>query len=240
MVRAILTFHSIDDSGSLLSYGARAFESLLAALHRADIPVRGLDELLRPTTRRGVALTFDDGLRSVFTHGLPLLQAFAAPAHLFLTTQAVGADNRWHGQPAAAPTFPMVDWRQVEALHAAGVAIESHTGHHPDLRGLDDAAVVAECARADDAIERRLGRRPRYFAYPYGHHDARVRRLLVGRYGACVTTDLRYLGGRDDLAALPRLDSYYLRTPWTYRDLGSPRTRAYLAARHGLRRLRGA
>src|SRR6516164_7287159 len=60
VMRAILTFHSIDDSGSVLSYPPRTFERLLLALQHSGIPLLDLDTLLRAETKTGVALTFDD------------------------------------------------------------------------------------------------------------------------------------------------------------------------------------
>src|SRR6202051_3716135 len=94
-MRAILVFHSIDDSGSVLSYPAKTLDGLLEALERSHIPVMDLDTLLRPATQCGVALTFDDGIRSVFTDALPILRSRCVPAHLFLTTGYVGLTNRW-------------------------------------------------------------------------------------------------------------------------------------------------
>src|SRR5262245_11584446 len=64
VVRAVLTFHSIDDSGSILSYPPKTFGKLLDALKRCDIPILDLSALMQPYTPRGVALTFDDGMRS--------------------------------------------------------------------------------------------------------------------------------------------------------------------------------
>src|SRR5258707_8203499 len=101
IVRAILTFHSIDDTGSVLSYSLKTLDRLLLALQRSGIPLLDLDTLLRPQTKTGVALTFDDGMRSVFTEALPILGNHSAPAHLFLTTGGVGMTNRWPSQPAA-------------------------------------------------------------------------------------------------------------------------------------------
>src|SRR3984893_14381933 len=101
-VRALLTFHSIDDSGSSLSYPPKTFLRLLNALDRCDIPVLDLDTLLRPDTVCGVALTFDDGIRTVFIEALPILRSYSVPAHLFLTTGFVGLTNRWPSQPASA------------------------------------------------------------------------------------------------------------------------------------------
>lgn len=239
-VRAILTFHSIDDSGSVLSFPAAKLEALLACLERASMPVMDLDALLAPGTRRGVALTFDDGMRSVHANALPVLRDHAVASHLFLATGAVGRDNRWPGQPEWSPSFEMLGWDEIEALHAAGMRFESHTHAHPDLRALDEAAMALECDRADEAIERRLGRRPAYFAYPYGRFDDRARAFARRRYRASVTTVLRELEGGEDPAALPRIDTYYLRPSWMHRRLDSPLPRAWLAFRGVLRRLRGS
>jgi peptidoglycan/xylan/chitin deacetylase (PgdA/CDA1 family) len=132
----------------------------------------------------------------------------------------------------------MLRWSEVEALQRAGMRIESHTASHPDLRHLSDAAVRAECESADETIESRLGSRPRYFAYPYGHNNAWVRGFIRHRYQGSVTVDLRMLESDEDTAALPRLDAYYLRHEIIFGDLRSSRTRAFLAFRRALRTLR--
>ena len=239
-MRAILTFHSIDDTGSVLSYPPNTFDKLLLALQRSAIPVLDLDALLRPETKTGVALTFDDGMRSVFTEALPILRSHSAPAHLFLTTDVVGMTNRWPSQPPAAPLFKMLHWREVEALQGAGMHIEAHTASHPDLRRLSDDALWAECDRADEIIASMIGARPRYFAYPYGFNDTRVRSFTRKRYVGCVTTDLRVLQEKEDWAALPRLEAYYLRHGIFFRDLQSPATLAYITLRRVLRQCRSS
>jgi peptidoglycan/xylan/chitin deacetylase (PgdA/CDA1 family) len=239
-MRAILTFHSIDDSGTVLSFPPRTFAKLLQAMRQTRLPVCDLDTLLAPETQHGVALTFDDGMRSVFTHALPILRDHAVPAHLFLTTGAVGGRNRWSTQPAQAPSFDMLNWDEIEKLQQAGLRIESHTHSHPDLRDLDDRSIAAECSEADHIIEGRLGRRPQYFAYPYGYRSARALDYARGHYRASVTTELREIKGTEDPAALPRLDSYYLRAPWVFRRLDAALPRSYLALRGAVRRLRGS
>lgn len=238
-MRAIITFHSIDPSGSVLSFPASSLRGLLLGLAEANLPVCDLDTLLNPGTARGVALTFDDGFESVFSGALPVLQDFGVRAHLFLTTSVVGATNRWRGQASSIPRFKMLSWAQVETCHRAGVRVESHTANHPDMRKLSDSELLEECERADDAIERYLGRRPAFFAYPFGYSDERVRNFARRAYQASVTTELRPLRDQEDLAALPRLDSYYLRIPRLYRRLECATTRAYLYLRYAIRELRG-
>jgi peptidoglycan/xylan/chitin deacetylase (PgdA/CDA1 family) len=238
-MKAILTFHSIDDSGSVLSYPAKSFASLLEALSKSGMPVVTLDELLRAETRQGISLTFDDGMRSLFSTALPILQDYAFPAHLYLTTGSVAKTNRWPTQPDAAPGFDMLSWDEIEKCHAGGVQIEAHTHTHPDMRELDNAQMQQECDTADALIETRLGRRPRYFAYPYGYKNDSVSDFVRSRYAATVTTQLSCLGRNDDTANLPRLDSYYLRAPWIQQNLASPLSRAYLSLRSVMRTVRG-
>jgi peptidoglycan/xylan/chitin deacetylase (PgdA/CDA1 family) len=237
-MRAILTFHSIDDSGSVLSYPPTTFERLLLALQHSGIPLLDLDTLLRPETKTGVALTFDDGMRSVFTKALPILRGHAAPAHLFLTTGVVGSTNCWPTQPPTAPLFEMLRWREIEALHDAGIHVEAHTAHHHDFRQLSDDGLRAECDQADETITSMLGKRPRYFAYPYGFNDARLRSFARKRYIGSVTTDLRILRAKEDPAALPRLESYYFRKEFLFSNLQSSATLAYIALRRVFRQFK--
>ena len=238
-MRAVLTFHSIDDLPGPLSFSAAGLESLLDALDEAGLPVLGLDELLGQPQAHGVALTFDDGIATVFSAAMPILASRRAPAHVFVITRQVGSDNRWDGQPANATPFRLMDWGELERLQVSGFKIEAHTASHPDLRLLSDREIEAETEEADAAIEDRLGRRPRYFAYPYGFHDQRVRALASKRYAASVTTKLDYVGQATQLDAVPRLDSHYLRSPKFVRTLPSGRARSYIAFRRAARLLRG-
>ena len=238
-MRAVLTFHSIDGLPGPLSYSASDLEKMLGALDEAKLPIVSLDDLLASPDKDGVALTFDDGISTVFETAMPILRDRQVPAHVFVITKWVGGDNRWPGQPGDATPFKLMDWSQLEAIQSAGFRIEAHTASHPDLRALPDEAIDAEMEEADEVIERRLGRRPQYFAYPYGYHDERVRAIARRRYRAAFTTKLDYLGGNVGLDELPRLDTHYLRSPALTRSLATQPTRAYIAFRRALRRLRG-
>jgi peptidoglycan/xylan/chitin deacetylase (PgdA/CDA1 family) len=238
-MKAIITFHSIDTSGSVLSFPPVAFDRLLDALEESSLPVLPLDELLLKETGRGVAITFDDGIRSVYSKALPVLINHAAPAHLFLATGQVGVQSRWPRQSANTPGFQMLNWDEIEQLHDAGICIDSHTHTHPDMRKLNADEMREECELADELIEKRLGRRPRYFAYPYGYLNKGVSDFARSRYQGAVTTRLRMLGRDEDPAKLPRLDSYYLKHHWLQRNLGTLSAGLYLSIRGALRAIRG-
>ncbi len=238
-MKAIITFHSIDNDSTVLSFSPRLFSQMVDSLIAQEIPVLTLDELLGAGCSRGVALTFDDGMASLFGSALPVLRDHSIPAHLFLAASAVAGTNRWPGQPNSAPECKMLNWDQLHALNEAGVCMEGHTYSHIDLRDVGDAAISDEFERCDAIIEKEFGRRPSYFAYPYGFYNRHVRGLAGARYKACVTTKLDYLSEDNDRAALPRLDSYYLQNAFFAKDLFSLKTRKYIAARAVLRKMRG-
>jgi peptidoglycan/xylan/chitin deacetylase (PgdA/CDA1 family) len=239
MMRAIITFHDIGTAPGPLSYPAASLARLITGLRQANLPIVDLPTLLADKDTSAVAFTFDDGMASVASAALPILRDAGVPAHLFLTTAAVGGDNRWPGQPRLPQYSEMLSWAQIEALHAGGVSIDGHTDTHPDLRALGDAAIEDDMAANDALIAARLGRTPSYFAYPYGYHDARVRRVAARRYRASVTTEFDHLRPDSTPDRLPRLDSHYLRHPVVMRNLASPGVGAYLALRGLIRRLRG-
>lgn len=239
-MRAILTFHSIDERDSVLSYSPNHFSLLLQALATQDIRVTDLATVLDPDTQHAVALTFDDGMRSVLQHALPVLRDHGVPAHVFVATRAIDGDGGWPQGGNGMPDYEMLNWDELGQLQDGGIFVESHTHTHPDMRTLTVAQMQDECEQADNLIEQRLGQRPRFFAYPFGYHNPLVRDFARQRYQGTVTTELRPLGRDEDRAALPRLDSYYLRSPWRIRHLDSLPVRGWLALRNQLRTARGS
>jgi peptidoglycan/xylan/chitin deacetylase (PgdA/CDA1 family) len=234
VARAVVTFHSIDDSGSVLSFAPRAFAQLIERFAASATPVVTFEELLRRDD--GITITFDDGMRSVFQHALPVLREHGFPAHIFLTTSRVGQDIGWASQPRR---FDMLDWNQVGQCAQSGLRIECHTVTHPDLRELPAQHIIEECTVADEAIERRTGHKPKLMAYPFGRFNQTVIDAVGSRYTACFTTELAYFRATDDLRCVPRLDSYYLQAPFWNERVFSLRTRSYVALRAALRAARG-
>lgn len=233
-MRAVLTFHSVDNGAGALSYGPTDFEALLVALAAASLPIVDLDTLLAEGTTHGVALTFDDGMRSMLDVAFPILRQHRAPAHLFLCTGAI------EGVATAARGYAMLTWDQIAALAEGGIAIESHTHGHPDLRTLPDAEIDGECATADGIIERHVGRRPRYFAYPFGHANRRIAERIEKLYAAAFTNRLGFLSNHTARSRLPRVDAHYLRGTFARLPLTAPPVRAYLMLRKSLRLMRGS
>ena len=237
-MRAIITFHSIDDSGSILSYSASALHSLIRGLISSNIPIVSLPSLLADTKKTGVSFTFDDGIQNVHTHVLPLIKHYQFPAHLFLTTSTVGNKNSWSTQPTGSPCFQMLTWEQINELAQAGMKIEAHTDTHPWLTKLEDKDIIEECETANVKIEQYIGAKPEFFAYPYGDYDNRVSKVVNTIYTASFTTELAFLSAENNPNQLPRLDSFYLKSPYIHNHLDSSIASCYINSRQKLRQLK--
>jgi len=66
----------------------------------------------------------------------------------------------------------LATWEEARALGGGGMEIGAHTLTHPHLSLLTPERQHAEIAGSIELIERRLGTRPRAFAYPGGDYDA--------------------------------------------------------------------
>ncbi len=71
-------------------------------------------------------------------------------------------------------------WSEIEGLSSCGVTFGSHTLSHSILTGIPLAAAEHEVAVSKRAIERRLRRECRLFAYPNGDWSAEVRAVVAG------------------------------------------------------------
>jgi peptidoglycan/xylan/chitin deacetylase (PgdA/CDA1 family) len=229
---AILMYHSIDESGSVISTSEREFERQMDSIAASKSKVLPLS--LAWKTPGTVAFTFDDGFRNFRAVAAPILERCGFPATVFVVSGFCGRDNQWPGQSAHVPVLPLMDWSEVKEVAERGFEIGAHSIRHPDLRRLSQEEAAAEMAGSVAEIEQRLGRRVTEFAYPYGHlpRSARPKVDL-----ACGTT-LSYARQADDPLNLPRLDACYLRGPVGAGSILSAQASCYFGARGILRNLR--
>jgi peptidoglycan/xylan/chitin deacetylase (PgdA/CDA1 family) len=237
--KAILTYHSIDASGSIISVHPDRFRSHLDILATSGVPVLPLDDLMAPSCTSGVALTFDDGFENFASDAWPLLRQRGLDATLFVASEWVGRDNAWDLADGRIPRLRLLDWSALAAMAAEGLDIGSHSRSHPRLTGLGDADLTSEVEASRDVIGAELGRYPTSFAYPFGDWDARVARSVErAQYRYAVTTELQFVGAESSLFSLPRLDAYYLAKPGVMERWGTSRLRRYMRFRHAARRVR--
>lgn len=140
----------------------------LSGFHRLGIPFEhaavapGLQALLSASAQPGPAATLDALIRRL-PHGELVGLADALEARLGTGERDLPAGTR------------LMSWEQLRELAAAGIEIGGHSMNHAVLANLPLSEARREIAGCRDQILARLGRPPRFFAYPNGYYTPQIR-----------------------------------------------------------------
>jgi peptidoglycan/xylan/chitin deacetylase (PgdA/CDA1 family) len=193
----------------------------------------------KPPSGKVLAVTFDDGYRSVHELGLPILSRLGLPGSVYVPTDFAGTErpmswpgiDQWVGG-RFEPELVAMSWEELAGLAHEGWEIGSHTCSHPRLTGLDGAALDAELRTSREVCEERLGRPCVSLAYPYGDHDARVV-AAAGAAGYRVAGTLPGRFGSPEPLTWPRVGVYFGDDWRRFRIKVSPKVRSFRASRAG-------
>lgn len=240
----ILTYHSIDPSGSVVSVPPALFRSQMASLAAAGWSTLRLAEAVRvlesgrPVPARHLVLTFDDAYRNVYTEAFPVLQLHGFHATVFAISRWMGKTNEWPGHEPPLGVLPLMTWEEAREMQRHGVEVAAHTRTHPDLTQISAAVGADEIVGSKRDIEDRLGTAVETFAYPYGSISPEAVEVVREHFiGAC-TTRLGKPDSDTDLHLLPRIDAYYVRRPSLGLDVPPLLLDGYLSLRQRLRDIR--
>ena len=176
----VLCYHAVSaDWPAQLAVTPERFEQQLRLLVRRGY--RGATFAQALSARKALAVTFDDGMRSVLDRAAPILRTLGLPATVFVPTDLVGGDGpmswpgveRWLGSPHEHELVPL-GWDELRLLRDEGWEIASHTRTHARLIKLGDAELREELEGSRARLEAELGEPCRTLAYPYGEADDRV------------------------------------------------------------------
>jgi peptidoglycan/xylan/chitin deacetylase (PgdA/CDA1 family) len=179
----ILCYHSIDDSGSLLSLREDLFRRQMEFLRARGYTTMALSSLCsallekQPLPSRAVVLTFDDGFRNTHTRVLPTLKRLGLTATVFVVTGHVGGPMNWV-RTADVPDLELASWDEIKEMSEAGLDIQSHSVTHPNLCRLTLEQVRNEVRASKQEIEQRLGQPVTLFSYPYGEFTPQIERVV--------------------------------------------------------------
>lgn len=241
----VLTFHSVDDQSSVISFSPRLFKEGLARLEEHGYQTIDLLEAVGMVQRREMfpercfVITFDDGYRNAYSEAFPVLQQSGMSATVFLTVGESSANGATRLPSLSGRD--MLSWDEIREMHASGsVRFGAHTLTHPDLTKLPAGRVEAEVRDSKSIIEDALSAPVGSFAYPYGRYDGQSREI-ASRHFECACSDrLGLITAKSDAFALERVDSYYLRTDRLFDILLSNSFSRYIWARSVPRRIKRA
>jgi peptidoglycan/xylan/chitin deacetylase (PgdA/CDA1 family) len=181
----VLCYHAVSPTWTapLAVTPAQLRDHITALLARGYAPMTFCDAIAGRRSQRAMAVTFDDGYRSVMTQARPILDELGVPATVFIPTAHIDRPQpmRWSGigqwlDGDHGDELLPLRWSEVAALADAGWEIGSHSRTHSHLPALDDRSLREELDGSRADCVKRLGRPCRSVAYPYGEVDERVAR----------------------------------------------------------------
>jgi peptidoglycan/xylan/chitin deacetylase (PgdA/CDA1 family) len=190
---AVLLLHRVTDQvpEDPLTISTARFRAFCELLCR-DFHVVELAEVFdilrsgRAMPPRTVALTFDDCYRDNIFAARDLAKHHL-PATFFVPTGFVGTD-RVFPWDRHLPQLANLTWDDLQEMILLGHEIGSHTVNHIDLGKASAEELRYELVESKAVLEKLLGRRVRWLAYPFGGKDH------FGPQAAAVAKEAGYQG----------------------------------------------
>lgn len=233
----ILTYHSLDGTGSVISVHPEVFRSQMRSLREWGFQGIRVTDLLDAwdgkagLPPRPVVLTFDDGFRNVLEQGAPVLTELGFRATIFAVAGHCGGKNDWPTDPPGIPRLPLLSWSELRDLVGAGFEVGAHTMTHPRLPEIPPEQAEREIVASGESLQQRLGRAVDSFAYPYGLVDRATRAVVAAHYRGACGVEMAEARSTDDWFELRRIDMYYYRKMSLFGLWGTPLGTAYLRLR---------
>jgi peptidoglycan/xylan/chitin deacetylase (PgdA/CDA1 family) len=182
----VITYHGLGDSPPArdpyrMFMPITHFEAHLTFLarRRTVVPLDAVVDGRIPSGRPVVAITFDDGYRSVLEEAVPRLRRHGFPATCFVPTKWIGERNAWDTFDDDASPLPIMGDDELLDIRRAGVRVESHGHAHCHMGEVAEEEAQADAVASMDLLTELLGERPRYLAYPYGSQSEAARRAVA-------------------------------------------------------------
>lgn len=230
----VLTYHSVDGSGSPVSVTPASFRRQMGWLARRGYQTVTMSDVADALAAgrlpdRAVAITFDDAYQNVIRDAVPVLHAYRFRVTVFVPTARVGRDNAWGN--TRIPRLAIASWPEIAEAVALGVVeVGGHTRSHPRLGQIPVEEARAEIVDSRREIEDRLGVPAQSFCYPYGDVTPAVCALVAGAgYRTACTTRWGHVCLGDDPFTLRRIRVYHTMLFPEYRMSLTPAAERYRA-----------
>jgi peptidoglycan/xylan/chitin deacetylase (PgdA/CDA1 family) len=164
----VLVYHEVGDADR------EAFERQMRSLRGAGLntTVRGF--LSGADQGHKVLVTFDDAFAGTFRNAIPILAGLGIPCIVFVPVGCLGAPPNWKRRSPVDASESAIATPQVLQQHVGTVVtFGAHGVNHLSLLEVPDDAARAEILESRRRLEEMLGVPVVYFAFPYGHYEAR-------------------------------------------------------------------
>ncbi|MDD3324061.1 MAG: polysaccharide deacetylase family protein [Sulfurospirillaceae bacterium] len=112
-----------------------------------------------------VVLTIDDNYKSFYQNGLSVFKEYGYPFSLFVYVGAV--DKKYSD---------FTTWEELKEIGKYG-SLEFHSYGHEHMTQISDEQIRQDFEKGLNLFEKNLGIKPKYFSYPYGEFNERVKEI---------------------------------------------------------------
>jgi peptidoglycan/xylan/chitin deacetylase (PgdA/CDA1 family) len=196
----VIYHHVSENTPASTSVSPEQFEQhleLIEELGLKVVPITQITDAIKnnePVSNNWIAITFDDGYRSVYEYALEKLKARKLPFTIFVNPDMV------------KPSKMYMSWPELKEAAQHGAIIANHTLKHENLvsDGLTKEQIKQNLLDGEQKILDETGQSHRLLAYPYGEYNDTVRQALgeLGFVGFAQHSGA--IGNSSDLLALSR------------------------------------
>jgi peptidoglycan/xylan/chitin deacetylase (PgdA/CDA1 family) len=163
-----------DDRYPSTNISINEFEQHLRYLTENNFQVLTLSDAIgylssNEPARKTAVITIDDGYKSFYENGLPLLKKYKLPATLFINTSTVSGGD-------------YMNWDQLKETTNNNIEIGNHTHTHDyflnEAKNTRYKTFEAEIKLSQQIISEKLKLTPKIFAYPYGEFDREMEEII--------------------------------------------------------------
>ena len=186
----ILQYHHVNShTPAVTSISPQKFEEHLELIESQGFQVLPLETMINQI-KLGVAfksntlaITFDDNYRSIYENAFPLLKQRGWPFTIFVNPKDIKSSNNGF----------ILSWDELKEMKHNGATIANHTQSHWHLlkREKNESKkawqdrIKQDIQAAQHKLEAKLGKTPKWLAYPYGEFNEDLKKL---------TQSMGYLG----------------------------------------------
>ena len=171
----VLMYHRIgDDRYPSTNISQELFEKHIEYLVEENINVLPITELSKylkkeiSLTNKTVFITIDDAYRSFFQNGFPILKKNKLPFGIFVSSEYVSSTEK----------SEFMSWSMLKEVSKSNGLILNHSKSHESLVGMDMLTLKKEIEQNQNEIEKKIGKQPKIFSYPYGESSKTVEEVI--------------------------------------------------------------
>lgn len=226
----ILNYHSIssnikDESFSYVSVSLKVFSAQMKFLYDNNFNIIDLDDFLEIKKNKQqippkmIILTFDDGYANNYINAFPIISKYSFKAVISVITEYIDKNipfpwiNQFLLEDGDDKKLILpLSKKQLKTMNDYGISIASHTRSHRSLSRLDKQDVMKEIMESKKNLEDILGKKVKYFTYPYGSwgdYDKEDKRIVKSAgYEAALSTKVGTNNIESDIYELRRIPIY--------------------------------